>query len=70
LVYTNHLFCKPIAKLDVTGKAEQAGRIGLKPCLLFVPVPLAKANGNEAGKFIAVPFMGRTIEKALKALAK
>jgi hypothetical protein len=54
----------------VTGKAEQAGRIGLKPCLLFVPVPLAKANGNEAGKFIAVPFMGRTIEKALKALAK
>jgi hypothetical protein len=54
----------------VTGKAEQAGRIGLKPCLLFVPVPLAEANGNEAGKFIAVPFMGRIIEKSVEGFSQ
>ena len=49
---------------------EQAGRIGLKPCLILIPGPLAKANGNEAGKFIAVPFMGRINKQMLKALAK
>jgi len=25
------------------------------------PIPLAEANGNEADRFIAVPFMGRII---------